>query len=198
VTGKQSRSEKGRRREEEKKRRREGEEEKEKKRRREEEKELFIDQSADASNLISDLTMSCNNRMCNSMQHGLADWMKQKLASCYQAIERQHLRIRELDTESEQLAQQLTETEGQLVRSEEELEDVTRSRDEMVRHVVQSRLGNRLLREQLSNGRALIIQQSNRIIELEAEGKALARALRANQEAARYDSGWVAKKAKKE
>lgn len=142
--------------------------------------------------------MSCNNRMCNSMQHGLADWMKQELASCYAAIERQHLRIRDLDTEAEQLAQQLTETEGQLERSEHELEDVTRSRDEMVRHVVHTRLGNRLVRDQLSNANSLIIQQRNRIIELEAEGKALARALRANQEAARYDSGWMSKKAKKE
>lgn len=132
------------------------------------------------------------------MQHGLADWMKQELASCYRAIERQDQQIRDLDTEAEQLAQQLTNTEGQLERSEHELEDTTRSRDEMVRHVVQTRLGNRLLRDQLSNANSLIIQQRNRIIELEAEGKALARALRANQEAARYDSGWLAKKAKKE
>lgn len=142
--------------------------------------------------------MSCSDRTCNSMQHGLADWLKQELAACYQTIDRQALRNKELNTELDNVAHKLTNTERELERSEEELEETTRSRDEMVRHVVQTRLGIRLAKEQLQNAQAMVVQQRNRIIELQQEGKALARALRANQDAARYDSGWIRKKQKKE
>ena len=63
---------------------------------------------------------------------------------------------------------------------------------------MQTRLGIRLAKEQLQNAQAMVVQQRNRIIELQQEGKALARALRANQDATRYDSGWIRKKQKKE
>lgn len=144
----------------------------------------------------------CEDRFCNSYQHGLANWMKQELASTYAAIETQHERMTAMMTELGQANQQLEHMEQQFEDLERDLEQVTNSRDEMTRHVVNTRITNRAMRNELDAQRGanirLVIANQNLTTELEKEqaaGKGLAKALRAR---IAEQGEWLSKKAKKE
>lgn len=132
-------------------------------------------------------TMSCNNRLCHNAQHGLMTWLGNELSACYRR--RDDLEVL-VQTKNEQMDDMLGTIDEQSIL----ITQFERANQDLMRRTVRNALENRILKRARVEDLRQIEMLTQQVAMLKAEGKALARALRAKPPMGE----WIPKKQKTE
>lgn len=139
----------------------------------------------------------CCSRICNTMQHGLGQWLAEEVDASWNVRNELQRRV-----EAYEVTLDLTEQENvRLTARNRELvvmlDDSQETLQAMVRRVVTERIRARALRDQLDSARATNTLLEEQLREALTEGQALARALRrVSADVQRGEGGWIAKRPK--
>ena len=121
-------------------------------------------------------TMACNNRLCNSYQHGMMDWLGEEVGALYRKVDDQKEQLQEQNARINQLNARNIQLSETVEQQGDMLEQFQLANQELLRKCIRTTLQKRaMVREHAEDLQRL----KEQILLHKQENQALAKALRA-------------------